>query len=149
MSSDLRTLAEIRLTEAAAALGLDDPRDPLRHRLKLLRETQPDVFASAVDHYEKNVLPTLASDDALTVWLEYAKFIGRLTSGGSLVAIDATGRAAPFRPPPRPGDLVLFMPDETGGEIFVAAAPLAPTSAQQASIDLLVNRRLGMGSRSD
>lgn len=144
MDAELRTRAEARLEQAAAALGLADPRAPLRQRLRQLRESHPDAFGRAVEHYEATVLPGLAGDDPIHAWLDYGRFLGQLTSNGRLTAIDATGRAAAFRPPLQQGTLVLFVPDDTSADVLVAASPLQCSAAQQASLDLLVHRRLGL-----
>jgi hypothetical protein len=144
MTSELREQAETRLTRAAHALGLADPRPALRARLKRLRETHPDAFSRAIRHYEENVLTGLIRDDPLNAWLEYARFLGELTSAGRLTSVDATGRAATFRSPPQTGDLVLFLPEDPATDVLVAVAPLVPSAAQQATLDLLVARRLGL-----
>jgi hypothetical protein len=147
MSTEVRTRAEARLTEAAAALQLADPRGPLRARLKQLREEQPETFGRAVAHYEEVVLPALAEGDdgdAIAVWLEYGRWIGQLSSNGRLAAIDGTGRAAACKPPLPPASLVLFLPEDHAAAAFVAVAPLEPTPAQQATVELLVNRKLAL-----
>ncbi|HSJ07277.1 MAG TPA: hypothetical protein VK936_11260 [Longimicrobiales bacterium] len=144
MDPDLRARAERRLQEAAAEFGLTDPRPPLREQLRRLRETRPDAFSGAVRHYEAEVLPALDADPVGT-WLEYARFIGQLTAEGRLVAVDGSGRAMTYRPPLRPGVLVLFVPDDSAAAVLPAAAPLACTPAQQATLDLLVAGRLALG----
>jgi hypothetical protein len=144
MSSDLRTHAEARLAAAAAALGLADPRNPYRERLKQLRQSQPEAFERAVAHYEQDVLPLLAGEAPLDAWVEYGRFLGQITSNGRLTAIDASGHASPFRPPLRPDLLVLFLPEDTAAEALVAAVPARPAAAQQATLDLLVHRKLAL-----
>jgi hypothetical protein len=144
MTTDVRSRAETRLTEAAAALHLADPRGPFRERLKQLRETDPEAFQRAVAHYEQDVLPGLAEGDVLAVWLEYGRFLGQLSGNGRLTAIDATGRSTVYRPPLAPGTLVLFLPEDTAVDALVAATPQQPSPAQQATIDLLVSRRLAL-----
>jgi hypothetical protein len=129
---------------AAAALQLGDPRGPLRERLKQLRTTDPEAFGRAVSHYEQEVLPALAEGDAMAVWLDYARWLGQLTGNGRLTCIDATGRAAPCRAPLEHGALVLFLPEDTAAQAFVAAAPLQPSPAQDATLELLVNRKLSL-----
>jgi hypothetical protein len=144
MDAAARTSAEHRLAEAAAARGLDDPRPPLRDRLRLLRDRQPEDFDRAVAHYERQVLPGLAAGEPLDAWLEYARFLGLLTADGRLMVVDDAGAATPFRPPLAPGALVLFLPDDPAADPFIAAAPLRPSPAQRATIDLLVHRRLAL-----
>jgi hypothetical protein len=146
MDAQGRGRAEARLEEAAGALGLADPRGPLRERLRQLRESDPAAFERAVQHYEGTVLPALAGDDPIAAWLEYGRFLGQLRSNGRLTAIDSTGRATVYRPPLQPASLVLFMPEDTAVEPLVAAAPQDCTPAQQATLDLLVRRRLALES---
>jgi hypothetical protein len=144
MSTELRTHAEARLAAAAAALGLADPRQPYRDRLKQLRQSQPEAFERAVAHYERDVLPLLAGEAPLDGWVEYGRFLGQLTSNGRLTAIDASGRATPFRPPLQSDLVVLFLPDDTAAEALITAVPALPSAAQQASLDLLVHRKLAL-----
>lgn len=144
MDPDLRARAERRLQEAAAELGLADPRPPLRQQLRRLREVRAEAFAGAVRHYEAEVLPAL-EEDPVGTWLEYARYLGRLTADGNLVSVDGGGRAATYRPPLPPGVLVLFVPDDPAAAVVPAAAPVACTPAQQATLDLLVAGRLALG----
>jgi hypothetical protein len=144
MDPELRTRAEARLEDAAAALGLADPRRPLRDRLRQLRESDAAAFERAVAHYETQVLPGLAGDDPIAAWLEYGRFVGQLTSNGRLTVIDGTGRAAAYRAPLQAGTLVLFIPEDTAVEVLVAAAPQQATPAQAAALALLAERRLGL-----
>jgi hypothetical protein len=142
MASDLRARAEARLIEAAEALDLGDPRPPLRGRLKRLRETHPEAFASAVAHYENTVLAALARADAVTAWVDYGRFVGERTAAGQLTRIDAHGRASTFQPPLTRGSLVLFVPEDGADEVLPVVAPRQPSAAQQAALELLVHRRL-------
>ena len=144
VSTELRTRAEARLEQAAAAAACADPRPPLRERLRELKEGHPGAFEQAVAYYEQTVLPALAgTTDALAAWVDYARFVGGLTSPGRVVGIDGTGWAAPYDPP-GPGLLVLFLPAESTSAVLIALAPAQPTPAQQATIDLLVKRKLSL-----
>ena len=144
MDPQLRTTAEARLEQAAAALGLADPRPPYRERLRHLRETHPDAFQRAIAHYESQVLPSMATGDAIAAWLGYAQFLAGLTADGTLQVIDESGRASVYTAPLAPNSLVLFVPDETSEAVLTAASPLHISAAQQATMDLLVNRRLSL-----
>jgi hypothetical protein len=144
MDTSGRAHAEARLEAAAARLGLADPRPALRERLRQLRDTQPELFRRAIEHYEATVLPALTDDEPLAGWLEYGRFIGQLTGNGRLTAIDADGRAAPHRPPAGAGMVVLFLPEDTAVGALLVAAPLQPSAAQQATIQLLVERKLSL-----
>jgi hypothetical protein len=145
MDAQLRSRAEERLRAAATAQGLADPRPPYRERLRLLRESGTAAFDAAISHYETVVLPALATADALQTWTVYGGYLGGLTGEGRLMAIDASGRAAPWEPPVQTGALILFIPQDTAADVLVALQPLAPTAAQTATLDLLVNRRLALG----
>jgi hypothetical protein len=146
MDPQLRSQAEARLEAAAGRLGLNDPRPAYRERLRVLREQHPDAFTRAIAHYETAVLPALAETaDPLAVWAAYGGFLGRLTSDGNAYRVDPSGRSRPFRPPVTAGELVLFLPDNPGADVLVMAVPEAATPAQEATIDLLVNRKLALG----
>jgi hypothetical protein len=142
MDADERAQAESRLEQEAAVLGLADPRPALRARLRELRDLDAAAFGRAVAHYEQVVVPALAGADPVAAWLDYGRFVGQLTSAGTLTAIDGAGRATGFAPPLAPATLVLFVPDDLAVAPLVAAAPLQPTPAQRATLDLLVHRRL-------
>lgn len=145
MDPQLRQRAETRLQSAADRLNMRDPRQPYRDRLRLLREQHPDAFDRAVEHYETRVLPELAAaDDPLDVWMRYGAFLAQLTATGRPWRIDSAGRASSLEPPLAPGDLVLFVPDDTASDVLVMAEPAAPSAAQNATIDLLVRRKLGL-----
>ena len=144
MDPQLRNTADARLEQAATALGLADPRPPYRDRLRHLRETHPDAFQRAIAHYESQVLPAMADGDAIASWLDYAQFLAGLTAEGALHVIDESGRASVYAEPLPPNALVLFVPDETSEAVLVAASPLHISRAQQATLDLLVNRKLSL-----
>jgi hypothetical protein len=142
MEAERRARAEARLQEAAAALGLADPRAPFRERLRSLRESQPEAFRRAVGHYEAEVLPALAGEEPLAAWVEYGHFLGQLSASGRLTAVDASGRATPWGPPAAAGTVVLYLPEDTAVEALLVAAPAEPSAAQRAAMDLLVHRKL-------
>jgi hypothetical protein len=139
-----RAHAEARLEAAAAALSIADPRPALRERLRLLRDTQPDLFRRAIEHYDAAVLPALAGTDPIVAWLEYGGYVGQLTANGRLTAVDPAGRAVPYRPPPGAGVVFLFLPEDNAVGALLVAAPLQPSPAQQATIKLLVDRKLSL-----
>jgi hypothetical protein len=147
MDPQLRSRAEARLQEAAERLGLNDPRPAYRERLRVLREQHPDAFSRAIAHYESAVLPALVeATDPLAVWTAYGGFLARLTAEGSAYRVDASGRSLPFRPPVARGELVLFLPNDGAADVLVMAMPDATTPAQAATIDLLIKRKLALGS---
>jgi hypothetical protein len=145
MNSELRTRAETRLLEAAGSLALDDPRPRFRERLRQLRERHTAAFDRAVAHYEKTVLPLLAdAPDPLAAWVDYGVFLAGLETNGIARRIDESGRATSFRPPAAARDLVLFIPGDNAAAVLVLLEPVAPSAAQAATLDLLVNRKLGL-----
>jgi hypothetical protein len=145
MEPELRQLAETRLQAAAAELNMKDPRQPYRDRLRQLREQHTDAFTRAIDHYETQVLPSLAEvADPLAVWLDYGSFLAQLTSTGRAWRIDGAGRASSLEGSVHTGDLVMFVPDDTSSEVLVMAEPESPSAAQNATMDLLVRRKLSL-----
>lgn len=144
MDPQLRAAAEARLEETAAALELADPRPPYRDRLRHLRDVHPDAFQRAVQYYETEVLPAMTTGDALAAWLDYARFLAGTTADGALHVIDETGRAAAYTSPLPARSLVLFIPEDTSEAVLVAAQPLHIAPAQQATLDLLVGRKLAL-----
>lgn len=145
MESETRARAEARLDSAASANGFADPRPPYRERLRQIRDADPAGFAHATRHYEDVVLPAIAAGDPLLAWLEYGRFLVAAGAPAAvrLMAIDATGRATDLEPPLRPHTLALFVPEDTARAPLIALAPVDPSAAQQATLDLLVHGRLG------
>lgn len=141
MDPQLRARAEARLAEAAEAEGIADPRPPYRDRLRQLRQSHPEAFDRAIEHYERKVLPALAGEQPLAAWLEYGRFLASLEAEGRVVGIDSRGRASDWSSDARPG-LVLFIPDDTAADVMVLCQPVAMSEAQQATVRLLVDRRL-------
>jgi hypothetical protein len=153
MDTALRTRAVARLTAAARAKGLADPRAPYRERLRVLRQTEPDAFERAIEHYEQHVLPSLADAEPLPVWIEYGRFLATLTGAGKVTRIDESGRATSWSPDSPaalvskwtagvPVGLVLFIPDDAAADVMVLCQPVSPSDAQQATLRLLVERKL-------
>lgn len=142
MDAESKARAEARLQEAAAALGLADPRPPLRNRLRRLRETHTAAFDRAIAHYEADVLPGLVAGDAVGGWIEYGRFVGELTAGGRLFAVDDTGRARAYSAPLQPRSLVLFVPEDSSADVLLLAEPVDATPAQKATLMLLVEHGL-------
>jgi hypothetical protein len=145
MDEQLRSRADARLDSALVARGLADPRETYRGRLRALREASPELFATALRHYEEVVLPDLAEgEDPVGAWIEYGRYLADLVSPGRAVAIDALGRADAWAPAGAGPLLVLHLPDDRTGAAQALVAPLEPTPAQRAAHDLLVLGRLGL-----
>lgn len=130
-----------QLRARAEAEGIADPRPPYRERLRQLRQARPEYFDRAIEHYEQRVLPALAGDEPLSVWVEYGRFLASLDAEGRTVSIDAQGRASDWARG-APAGLVLFIPDDTAADVMLLSQPVSPTDAQQATVKLLVDRKL-------
>lgn len=137
MDPELRTRAESRLEAAAGAHGLADPRPAYRERLRWLRENDTAAFERAIRHYETAVLPALVDGDALAAWIDYGNFLAGLSGTTQLNVIDASGRAASYHAPLPRGSLVVFIPEDTGTPVLIAAMPAEPSPAQEAALQLL------------
>lgn len=144
MDPQLRTRAEARLEEAARSAGIADPRPPYRERLRQLRQLSQQDFDRAIDHYEQHVLPALAGNDPLAAWIDYGRFVAALEGDGRVVSVDEQGRAKEWTAG-APIGLVLFIPEDFGTGVLVLCQPLAPSPAQEATVKLLVERKLGLG----
>ena len=142
MDPQLRASAEARLEEAARAAGIADPRPAYRERLRQLRQASQDTFDNAIRHYEKHVLPAMVDSDPLHTWIEYGRYLASLEGDGRVVTIDTVGRAADAAGG-APAGLVLFIPEDTATQVWALCQPLAPSDAQQATMRLLVERKLG------
>jgi len=144
MDKATRTELDRRLEAAFGEAGLADARVGFRERLRDLKSTQPEAFDGAVDYYESTVGPAiLEGGNPLETWVEYGRLLGSLSDDGRLTTIDSTGRAVDWTGPVRAGDLVLFVP-ESGRNALVVLAPAAPSAAQSATIQLLVEGRLSL-----
>jgi hypothetical protein len=145
MNDDLRARADHSLTTAAEALDLADPRPAYRERLRRLKDANPEGFDRALRHYEDVVLPEVANGDgSIEAWVQYGAFLASLSAPGRLMQIDPNGTAMRYSAPVARGALILHVPDDNSAPVLTAVAPIAPTPAQQATIDLLVNGSLGV-----
>jgi hypothetical protein len=134
--------ADSRLESALEEYGFIDPRPAFRERLRQLREANPAAFDAAKRAHD--AVMRAASDDPVTAWIEYGRQLGEQTAPGRMLAIDASGKAEPYRAPAHAGLMVLHVPDDTGTPVLVTALPRAPTPAQTATYDLLVLKKLGL-----
>ncbi len=138
---DSRTLADQRLDQALAETGLEDPRPGFRERLKALRVRDAAAFARAREYFETKLVPAIAEGaEPLGDWVAYGRVLLEHEGPGRLVAVDAGGRAQPYRPPPG-RELLLFIPEDGRRPILPLLAPLAPSPAQRAAVDLQVHGR--------
>ncbi|MBX6362604.1 MAG: hypothetical protein IRZ00_01940 [Gemmatimonadetes bacterium] len=139
MADSLRARADARLDQALAARRLTDPRDLFRDRLRRLRADDPAAFGRAIDYFEHTLLPRVAADaEPITEWIEYGRFLAELTGPGRVLAVDPSGRARAYEPPPGADLLVLFFPDVQTDPVLPLARPRELSAAQQATWELLL-----------
>jgi hypothetical protein len=145
MSSQDRKQADARLAEGLAAHCAADARETYRNRLRALKAENADAFTRASRYYEERVVPRLlAESDPLDAWIDYGRVIGELTGTGRLMVIDASGKSAAYEPPLAPGQMVMFVPDDTRYGSFAAIQPMELSAAQRATLGLLVEGRLSL-----
>ena len=146
MSAGTRELEEARLAQSLEAAGAMDMRARYRDALRALKMRDADAYAQATRYFESNIQPRLASDaeDPLNVWIDYGCKLGELSGGGRITAIDATGRAIPYAPPPPRGTLLLYLRDDTRTGNLVLLEPATASRAQAATISLLVEGKLSL-----
>lgn len=143
MSDELTQRADHILEAALERTGAPDPRPTCRDRLRALKDADPDRYASAVDFYRDELLPAVASGegDPIVAWVEYGRTLAQALEAGRTVSIDQTGRAHPYEGP-EPSRLVLHLPDRRGTPALLVSFPPRPSPAQQATYDVLVERRV-------
>jgi hypothetical protein len=74
--------------------------------------------------------------------------LAELTVPGRTVAVDASGRAGRYQPPPAPDDLILHLPEVAGGRALLVGLPKELSDAQRATYDWLVAGRLKLRDAS-
>lgn len=137
MDDTAKRQAEAATEKALRAGPFSDFRAVYRERLRWLKEVRPAAFASALEHFDRVLLPNvLAGADAVREWIDYGQRLGELAGAGSLVRIDESGRAHPFDG--RLEGLILHLPDDTAVPALSLAVPREPSAAQRAALDLLV-----------
>jgi hypothetical protein len=145
MTENSRREAEQRLEAALTERGLADPRPALRERLRSLRETDATAFDQARMRFDAMMHEARGSAaDALDPWIEYGRLLGELTGEGKLMSVDPTGRAAAYQQSAVTGCVLLHLPEDPATPALVVLAPLTPSAAQQATLDLLVSRKLSL-----
>jgi hypothetical protein len=141
----IRKVAEGRLNEVLEKSGARDPRELSRDTLRRLRDNDADAYQRAVSYFENVLLVEITREDSdpLDSWLEYSRFLASLRTVGTAVQIDRTGRSFPYSRPV-PGDhLVLYLPTSGREPALPVSLPIELSLAQQATYDLLVNRKVG------
>lgn len=140
MDEATRSEAERRFLEALEESGARDPRDYYRTALRGLKDVNPSAYHKAVGHYQEVLVPSIANGEAepLRAWRSYGRLIAEVTAQGRTVAIDATGKAAPFQEESPMESLVIHLPEAKGTRAILVSLPPNPTKAQRATYDLLV-----------
>lgn len=140
MDEDLKKRADRRLEAALESTGAPDPRDRCRDLLRALRERDRDAYEREVEHYETVLLPRVAGDEAdpLEAWQDFGRRLAERIAEGRTVEIDLGGRSHRHEPPAGPDRLVLHLPHDSKEPALLVALPAEPTSAQRATLDLLV-----------
>ncbi len=140
MDQGVREEAERRFEEAREAAGARDPRNFYRQALRELRSSNPEGYDRAVGHFERVLMPSIASGEAdpLHAWREYGQLIAELTEAGRTVEVDDSGRARPYTADSPLDRLVIHLPDRRGARGLLVSLPPEPTPAQLATYDLLV-----------
>ena len=137
--SDLAAIADKLHAEALARASARDPRDFYRERMRELKRARPEAYAEAVTYYQETLIPRVASGehDPLECWTDYGRLLADSLAPGRTIAVDRTGRSAPFEAPA--GDrLILHLPDDGGGKPLLVGLPPELSRAQQATYDVLV-----------
>lgn len=136
--------ADRLLEEALRKTGASDPREPYRALLRDLKERSLSDYEEAVAEYRDRVVRGIAEEgaDPLVRWIEFGCATVQRLNPGRTIVVDGTGRAAPFAPPPKGTDLILHLPDDRKSRALLVSSPGAPTTAQNATIELLVQGKL-------
>ena len=139
VTDDPQQRAEARLQEALERSGARDPREYYRSRLKALREQDRTAYDKAVAYYRNVLIPGIvAGSEPLAAWTDYGRTLAELQGPGRTVAIDGTGRSAPYASPASPDHLVLHLPDTARDSALLVGLPAELTAAQRATYDWLV-----------
>lgn len=134
--------ADARLEEALGRRGLRDPRDPLRARLRAMRETP--AFGEFVRYYEEELVPPVArgAADPVEAWEEFGRRLARASGEGREVAVDPSGRAEPVAGTIPDDRIVLYLPGDARDPPLPLRVPRDLSSHQEATLALLVEGRL-------
>ncbi len=139
-----RQRAEERLEAALRDRQARDHRELYRERLRALRVSNPEGFRSALEYYDEQLVPRVATEetDPVAEWLEYGRYLAALTAAGETVQIDRTGRSTPVSKPWDPVQLILHLPESPRDPAIAVGIPNDPSPAQIATYELLVRESL-------
>lgn len=145
MSDEARKAVDERLAAALESAGLADQREVYRIWMRTLKRKNVSAFREATEHYEGDVLPRLTdSADPLGAWIEFGIVLAGMTGPGQAVSVDASGRSEAWRGEYERGRLVLYLPEDRQREALPVVVPATPSPAQEATIDLLVRKKLSL-----
>jgi hypothetical protein len=131
--------AEERYGEELAERAVADVRPACRNLLRQLKATAPEAYATGVQRYEDELIPSIAdgSVNPLDEWLSYGGWLCDQLYEGRLVSVDASGRSTPLDGPLPAGAMALYLPNKDDQETILLAAPQSPSHHQAATRDLL------------
>lgn len=138
--SDDEGAASDRTEAALKSGGYADIRPVYRAILKRLKQKDAVLFDEATARYEETLVPALADGDTepVAAWVEYGTWLARKLATGRLVRLDESGLATNSEASPKPGQVLLYLPDEKGESAIPLLRPAAPSAAQKAALGLLV-----------
>ena len=142
--------ADALLNQALAETGAPDPRPRYRLLLSELKRQNPSAYDEAVSRFRDVVLPSIArrESEPLTAWLDYGRHLAENLAPGRTLSLDEHGRSSPLTSPASWKDLILHVPADPRARAILVGEPPAPTRAQRATVELLVNGRVMLGSGS-
>jgi hypothetical protein len=140
--------ADARFALRLEETGARDPREYYRGLLKELKGRDADAYQGAVARYEEAVVSAIAAGaDPLAAWLAFGVELARIVGGpGRTVVVDETGRAAELDGPPTWQAMVLHLPEARGARGLPVGLPPELSSAQRATVDLLVHGKVRLPS---
>ena len=145
MDDTAKGQVDVRTAEAINNGPFQDFRETYRQQLRWLKETNPQGFSQALNYYNDVLARNIAAGYApLLEWLEYGRTLAQLSGPGTVYSIDEGGRAQPAGELSGETNMLLHLPDDSNARVFPIAMPRALSPAQQATFDLLVNRKLAL-----
>ena len=122
---------------ALATSGMADVRPIYRQFLRRLKAQDDQLYETAVDRYETDVVGVGEPSDPLETWIRYGAWLASTLAPGQLISIDASGRAEKATEEFPIGPLLLHLPEGKGERGLPVAVPQQPSEAQQAAQQVL------------
>ena len=122
------------------AHGLQDVQPLYRQLLHRLKSQDPAAYDEAVARYKTEVEPAVEDPgvDPVSAWIAYGTWLApKLSPGGSLMTIAENGLAEPAGDPPPLGEMLIYLPDDSGRRGFLLAMPAEASAAQRETAALL------------